>query len=523
MQSVSSAFTAEERDSTRSIAASLLVSWKKETNLNNRTFTIGVSTIGGSHAIGINPGAVGGPGIYNYFDESDYLLSLAWERGLNMPIGGLATALAEARLDNTSRRFTPGYMGGQSELFTSILPRRPIIINAGFDLDGISQTIPQFAGIVTRQPRLDTRDRSLSLEAADYVDFFQNRFLDQEVMFTGKRTDEVMETMLRDSMGLATSQYELDYGINVIPFGLFEKGTRFSNIFNELAQAEYGHFYQDEEGKFRFENRQHWDGSPHSDVQRIVLTGQVIEAEAPTDDHLINVVEIRSPLRAKQPMQTVFQLPVLTSIEVPANSSVERFFEFDDPVLALTDPTSGGANSYFFANSSDDETGSDLSSSVTVQNLGTFARAVKYRLTNAGAQTAFITQLVIAGRVAKTVGNLYYRDRDSSSVTAYEERLLEIDNPYVQDESWARSFSTMILRDFSEPESVQRITIRAIPELQLGDLISWQGRYWRVFDIKTELNAAAGFIQRLTLLQRQIVTYFRIGISTIGGSDQIAP
>ncbi len=128
MQTVDAAFTAEERDKVRKIAHNLQVSWKKETTLGNRTFTIGVSLIGGNDIIGINPGAVGSPGNYRYFDESDYVTQLAWERGLHMPTGGMTMALAEATLDNTSGRFTPRYMGGISELFTSILPRRPAII-----------------------------------------------------------------------------------------------------------------------------------------------------------------------------------------------------------------------------------------------------------------------------------------------------------------------------------------------------------------------------------------------------------
>src|SRR3990167_4969708 len=109
MQSVVSGWTAEERDTVRKIAHNLQVSWKKETTIGNRTFTIGVSTIGGNDVIGINPGAVAGPGAYKYFNETDYVTELEWERGLSMPTGGLSKAMAGATLDNTSGRFTPRY------------------------------------------------------------------------------------------------------------------------------------------------------------------------------------------------------------------------------------------------------------------------------------------------------------------------------------------------------------------------------------------------------------------------------
>lgn len=521
MQSVSAAFTAEERDTVRKIAHSALVSWKKQSTLGNRTFTIGTSLIGGNDIIGINPGAIGSPGNYKYFDESPYILDMSWERGLNLPTGGLSKALAEVTLDNTSGRFTPRYMGGNSELFTAQPLRSPMILSAGFNF-GVDITVPQFAGVITEQPQLDTRQKTYHIRGADYIDFFQNRFLDKEVMFTAQRTDQVMQTLL-GTLGMTTAQFDLDMGINFIPFGLFEKGTRFSDIFDQLAQAEYGNFYQDESGIFKFDNRQHWSNAPYTTVQRIILTGQVIQAESPNTDHLVNVVEINSNLIQKQPLQTVFTLPALSSIQVPAGGDIEQFFEFQDPVLALTDPSNGGANSFFVANTVNDGTGTDMTSSISVKNIGTFAKAVKYRFHNTSENSVYITQFVLAGRVAKNIGTLYYREKDDSSVTAYQERVLSIDNPYIQDPVWAGSLSRMILDDFSDVEKLQKITIRAIPELQLGDLVSWQGRYWRIFDTKSQSSPSNGYTQELTMLQRSTKAYFRIGISTIGGSDMIGP
>lgn len=108
-------------------------------------------------------------------------------------------------------------------------------------------------------------------------------------------------------------------------------------------------------------------------------------------------------------------------------------------------------------------------------------------------------------------------------LAAFEERILSVENDYIQTKTWAESLANLILSQFSDPESLQTIVIRAKPQLQLGDLISWQGRSWRIFDIKATLDASRGFVQELQLLQRDVQTYFRIGISTIGGPDAIAP
>jgi len=465
-QDVSAAWTAEEKDAYRSIAHSFLASWHKESTLGAVTFTIGVSLIGGDDIIGINPGTVGSPGIYRYFDESDYVMGLSWERGLNIPTGGLSMAMAEAKLDNTSGRFLPDYMGGISELSTAILPRRPVIINAGFNLDGVDQVIPQFSGVTDKTPKITVRDKMIDITAADYVDFFHNRYLDHEVMFTGLRTDEVYENLLV-SMGLATSQYTLDTGINIIPFGIFDRGTKYSDIFHQLAEAENGHFYQDELGIFRFENRQHWDSSPYTEVQRIITTGQVIESEQIGEDHIINVVEVKGTVLQKQPEQQIFKLAA--PIQVLNDTNVEYWITFENPVLEL--------NSTFFyeAYVNEDGTGTEITSSVQIKSYDQFTKSIKITFYNTGAD-GYITDLVLYGRVVKNTSNVYVRSADDSSVTAYEERPLAIENDYIQNESWAKSYAQMILNDYSEPENLIRLTIRAIPELQQGALISWQGR-----------------------------------------------
>lgn len=520
MQVVTDAFTAEERDSVRRVVGNLQVSWKKESLLANRTFTIGVSLIGGSDVIGINPGAIGSPGNYHYFDESEHLLSMSWERGYNMPLGGIVKAMANVSLDNTSGRFTPRYMGGQSELYTSIVPRRPMIINAGFHINGVDEMVPQFAGLVTDQPTVDMRSRTLSMKAADYIDYFQGKYLDNTAMFTGVRTDVAIEDLLVQA-GMSTAQYELDAGINTIPFGVIDVGTRFADAIHQLAASENGHFYQDEAGIFRFENRYHWDTAPYNEVQKVILTGQVLNAAAPDTDHLINVVEADVTVRVKQPRRPVLNLSSATLIK--PGERKELFVNYDDPMLEVLTPTAGGSESFYIANTSSSGTGTDVTDYVLLKSISNFAQASKLVFENTFTTDVFITRLVISGRAAKVVREVHVRDQADASVTAYEERSLTIDNPFITDPIWAQSFARMLLEDYSHVENLQRLTVRAMPELQLGTLISWQGRHWRVFDIKSTLDPSVGFVQELLLMQRNAVQYFRIGISAIGGSDKIAP
>lgn len=506
----------------RNIAANALVSWKKDFRTDIRLFAIGVSSIGGNDIIAPTEQIDSQWNKYLYYDESQYLKYLEYEHGLQLPIGGIRVGLAEGEFENTTGRFTPRYMGGTSELFTAILPRRPFILNAGFEDRGVEISYPQFVGLFSRQPEVSLRNRYLRWVGKDFVDFLSNRFVDDEAIYTGYRSDQLIEQIL-DSLGFTTGQYELDRGLNTIPFAIFKRGDKFGDIIDTIAKAEYANFYQDEEGILRFENRQHWDESPHNEVQWEFVTSQVLEAELPNDDHIINVVEVKADVRQKQPAQTIFTLNAFDSIQVNGNSTEEVFVDFSDPVLAITTPTNGGTLSFYKGNTAADGSGSDATSSLTITKQYLFSNAAKFTFSNSSASTVYITELVVNGRPAKVEKSIYYRTQDDSSVTAYEERPYLIENDFIQSEDWASTLSQLLLIDFASPEKLQTVTIRAIPQLRLGDLVSWQGKMWRVFEKSSIINASTGFVQEVKLLQRTIQTFFRIGISTIGGTDKIAP
>jgi len=522
VQTVTAAFTAEERDTDRKIVQSTQIAWKKSYKNTIVFFTIGVSTIGGTDLI---PSADSSPSQWNYYqydNDSSYVTGLAYERELQEPTGGLTAGMAEAQFNNTDGRYTPRTFGGSSAIFTAVeKPGRPFVINAGFNYSGIDNSIPQFVGLTDRPPKIDMRGRTTAIQGTDFVGFLQNQYVDNTAMFTGQRTDQIIASTLA-TLGFSTAQYELDTGINIVPFAEITAGNKFGPFIHKLVQAENGNFYQDETGKLRFQNRQAWNNAPYNTVQRIISTGQVIQQSNPNYDHLINVVEVVSKPRAKQALQIIHNSTPGNLIK--ANSTLELFLSYDDPILQVTSPTSGGANSYYLTNSLADGTGTDLTANVSIKSISNFAKASKVVFqNNSSSSDCYLSKLVISGRPAKITDDIYIRQQDDSSVTAYAEHPFKIDNEYIGSQDWANSYAQMILGDYSEPNKLQNITIRAIPELQFGDMISWQGRYWRIYGIKTKLDDSTGYVQELKLVQKIIVNYFRIGFSTIGGTDQIAP
>lgn len=516
MQSVSVAFTAEEKDSARYIGKSVRVAWKKGIIPSITFFTIGSSSIGGTDLIGSGSESVlTNWRRYQYFDESANVLDIGYERTLSMPLGGVSLARADIKFGNTSGRYLPEAMGGNGELFTAMLPRRPLLVDAGFEIDGVDSLLPQFVGITDKSPRIDIRQREMDLSAVDFLGFLENRAVDETSIYTSQRVDQILDDLLHNKLGVATADYTLDQGLNTIPFAIIEAGQKLNDFINKLVSAEVGHFFQDEFGTMRFWNRQHWDSGLFTSTQLAIHTAEVIEDISPTDAHLINVVEVKANPRAKSSNTTMFTLSGTIELQPGDN---EIFVDFENPILSANTPS-------HTANSSSDGSGTNDTSNVTLKARSVFTRAAKYIYTNNTGRTSYITALTINGRWAtpRYEGGIFHRSQDDSSVTAYEERVLAIENDYIQDRTSAMSLASLIFLQLSEPEFIREITIRAKPRLQIGDQVSWQRRPYRIFSIKARLNPSVGFLQDLTLVKRDVVNYFKIGISLIGGPDRIAP
>lgn len=511
MQTVANEFTVEAKSTARMPVQSVQVAWKKGYDPSIRIFTIATSVIGGDDIIGGEAGVNSAWKRYQYFDESDNVLGLEYERGLNYPLGGIGQGLFDIDFDNTSDRYTPYYMGGAGEMFTAQLPRRPVIINTGFNYNGIDNMIPQFVGLNTQSPDVDRANRTMHMTGSDFLDFLNNKYVDDTTMFSFQRSDVVIENALVQ-LGYTTADYALDEGIQVIDYGIFEKGKKFYDLINDIAQAENAHFYLDEEGRIRFENRYHWSNSPHNAVQTIITTAEVINYNNTGKDNMVNVVEIIANPRTKYQEEYIFALQ--TPIELNTGDN-EIFVDYENPVLEVVGQS-------LTANDDFSGLGKDRTSNVSVKYRYDFAETSKYVIHNSGSKT-WLTDLSITGRPAKVKEEIYVRLQDDSSVTAYEPQKLSIENDFIQTKYWAESYAQQILNDLAEPENLIEMTIKALPHLQLGDLLSWQGKYWRIYHIDMMLDTDQGFIQRLKLVKRDITRYFVIGVSTIGGSDMIAP
>lgn len=515
MQTTSLAFQGHSTADIRPLSWQCLMSFEKNFNDNINFFTIGVSYIGGPDIIKGVGDVIQEWDKYDYVDFSDRVISMEWIRDQDS-ISSVSLAMADIILDNHDGLFTPN---AGSIYANNILPYRPIKLYAGFD----GENVPVFVGLTEKMPEIDEKSKTAKFHCIDFLYSLFNRPLDQSLMFQNYTTDLILDELLQLA-GLTTNQYNLDPGFNVVRFSYFEKGTKLRDAISELMEAEQGRLYMDETGVIQFKNRQNFSNTPTKNFDY----SNIVDVQISKQEDIVNVVEIKSDVRTVQDSQKFWELG--EAILIPRNSSLDIWADFQDPVTSVLTPTYELLNptdSFFYINTQTDEEGFTSNTAVTLSSFTAFGKSYKMTFTNSSSIDYFITRLNLWATPARITEKIYLREVDSASIAKYDERVLTIDNNFIQREDEAYSKAHIILGDYGEYGNIKTLDVKGTMAQQLNDAIEIDlpeiaAENYIITKISSKIMNGR-FSQLLTAKQRDPQYYFTIGISTIGGTDIIAP
>jgi len=525
MQTVSPLFTERTNKRVRKLAASTQIAFTKTRSTATRYFTAGVSMVGGPDPIGppTNVGDITEWDKYNYTDYSNRILNLEATHEMDIT-GNLTMAIADVELVNTDDIFTPDVDPTIGEFVQS--PHRPIKLGAGFGL----QTIPVFVGITEKAPTLSEDKKTAKFHAIDFIKSISSIKIGQGQMYVDERIDTVINDLLITWAGLSPTQFVLDPGMRAIPFIYFKKDTTLGDAITQLCQSEMATFFEDESGVLRLWNRQHLVSgtTPVWTFNR----DNCREITYPDVKNVINTVEVFSKVRKVQANQKLWELT--GAQKVSPGGELVLFADFKDdygdlPVISIDEPDyiTFASTSYYSTNLAQDGTGDTGDDDIAITTFNEFATGCKVVFTNTGSADVYITAMEIFARPAKVISEIYHFAQDATSVGKYEEQVHEINNDFIQSESFAKTISAMLIADRANPSGVREIEVtRGVPQLQAGDLVTFDdgknsGTYY--IQKKTTAVGKGGLVQVLTLVKRSIQSYFTVGISMVGGTDVIAP
>ncbi len=506
MQTTSSRYDELAAAPVRPVTARLLMSFDKVFDDNVDFFTVGTSTIGGTDVIKGDGDVVQEWDKYTYADYSDRLISAERTTQTDSPYS-VTMSMLDITLNNDDNFFTPG---AGSIIDDYILPQRPIKLYEGFGGDDL----PIFIGLTNSMPERNENDKTVTFHCVDFLKSIMARPLSEEIIYQDMSTDDILSALFTN-VGLTAPQLELDQGFNFIDFAYFEKDMKIGTAVNKLMQAELGRLFMDETGTIRFKNRQNYSATPVTTYDE----SNVVNFKTSQESEVINVVEITSKVREVQESQLIYKLS--GTLEINASGTTELFFNFEDPVTTMETITN------FTVNTENDGDGTNITSSVTVTDTDLFSKSVKVTFTNASVFKGFLRELSIYGTPAKVIREVYVREQDDDSVAKYEEQSEEIKNDFFVDAGTATSRAIILLNDFAEANEISEQTVVGNPALQIDDAVNldnlrgFDGTY--VVTKIVDKISPFKYEQRIKVKRRVFDSYFTIGISTIGGTDKIAP
>lgn len=429
---------------------------------------------------------------YDYLPFSDRLVSLDIERSIEFPFN-TQMAMADFTLDNYDNYFTPG---SGSTIDSDNLPGRPVKTYAGYNG---GEVVPQFVGLTTKMPVVDTKKGIVSYHAVDFLQEIANQTLNTIVDMRDVRTDEVLSAIV-EQFGVTSAQYDFEQGVNIIPFVFFDVGQNAGEAIQKLVQAENGKFWLDETGMLRFTHRISAKRGQLPIPEEAMGDYQIISATPGSYSDIINHVIISCDLREVQEFQTVYsKTPKSDSADtnwvVPPNSSITRSLSLEDPCYSVVTPTLGRATSvswFTIVNSVGTEIPSGASISGTLTN-----NSYIVTVTNTNNFAVEVDNLVLWGEPAKVYDHLDYDSYEDTSVEQYgDHRLTIADNPFFQSYEQAVAFADSILSERAFYSGTMAMQIKGDFAYQLGDVFDVTGKYAGTYKIdKIQYHLEAGELE----------------------------
>lgn len=470
MQSIVTPLQAVITSPTRRIKIAVLASWLKQADLSTVYAQVGVSEVGGADLVQGQSAVITNADLFSYIDESAYVMRFDYDRRVDEPRGGASYAIGNIVLDNITRRFT---QNSDDTIGTALESRRPIKASIGFIAESAVRSVQVIVGLTSDRPRENRGERTVEVDLFDYITFIENQTL-AAAIYNDMRSDQIIEDILSD-LGFGTSQYDLDTGINTIPFAWFDKGKSAGRRIREICEAEEAHFYQDENGILRFENRNHYTNFPHQTVQHNIHPGDIMSDETDDSTPIINrAIVIARPREVDSSPSVIWSSSELP-IEIGAGQTVTIWPQFFDSeagenVLPINEITTPVEDTDYDANSQSDGGGTDKSSQVGIV-VTNFVESAKVEITNNDAATIYITLLQLRGKAARVTQAIQKISEDTDSINKYEAQEYVLRNDLIQDPDIAESIADNLKNRYKEPMARRVITIPGIPHLQLKDLI----------------------------------------------------
>ncbi|MBA7519139.1 hypothetical protein ES705_11214 [subsurface metagenome] len=378
--------------------------------------------------------------------DMDVRKELEYEKG-STNIGNISANSLSFRLKNTHQRYNS--KNTDSDIYQYLKSNkevRPYIgVQVGDSITYIAQGVFFIKDIIPRPEMIvefDCVDKMALMKEKDFI---------TSAVYQNQTISELITTIVT-AYGLEDGEYSIDVTTDTIPYAFF-RPAHYAGCVKLLAIAEGGMAFFDEPGLLQFKNR---DWTPGVDIEKAYTNSNIVKHSFDSPyiaGKMKNRVKVKSRPLYLSTLKKIYELE--TAITIPAGETkVIPCYFFESPCLDV-------------ANASVTKHADITQDSEDKYNYATFLT-----FTNGGAADQDVTVITIEGKPLVEKGITLADEADAAYITEYSEKLLEINNPYIQDYTYAKTLAVDLLTAWKDPDIEVNFKALSMPWLQLGDRIS---------------------------------------------------
>ena len=179
-------------------------------------------------------------------------------------------------------------------------------------------------------------------------------------------------------------------------------------------------------------------------------------------------------------------------------------------------------------NTESDGTGEDISKNLYIKNFYAFAKDVKFVVDNQSGKDGYITSISIRGDIARVTQAIQVEVQDDESVLTYGDQILQIENDYILNETYAQNLANDKLFNLKDPLTKVHMETVGIPYLQLGDIVTVPENFGlntqNLFIKKKrwQLLEDGDYVEYLDLQSKTLASWFLLDQSILDGTDVLS-
>jgi hypothetical protein len=407
-----------------------------------------------------------GDSSYDGTNEGQYAIDMVTRRGREFYIqvtsdgnasgfGEVLVGTANIELDNNTGRFDP--YNTISPIYGYILPGRYIRVRVEYN--GV--IYPVFAGKIRNIVPHTQQDgsKTVTIECEDGMRLLQGAESLNAIQ-TDIDIDDAIGLVLDDVNWPTVWGRDLDDSADVIPYWWSSGVAR--NTINELASAELGYFFVDNQGRAAFNSRHHTETAvatmTQSDILREIEQLQPWEAVR----NLIRVVAHPLVAQATGNLWEMGDKPLINNGE---SLVVWAPYAYNNVPVSAINVLTPVATTDYTANTAQDGSGTDKTSGFAVSRIDYGAQAKITWVNNSGSN-AYLTLGKIRGDALYSASASVSQQENTTSQAAYGKLSFRLDSPWLQDSNLIADFSAWLISFLATPQNFLTVQVQGRPDIQ---------------------------------------------------------